>query len=163
MKTLSLLRHAKSSWGVPDAKDYERGLNERGLRTAPRVGKWLKNQNIKPDLIICSPAVRTRLTCELVTQAASWNTAIEFDERVYLATTDTLLDVVRGVSDQHNNLLLIGHNPGMEDLLEYLTHEARRFPTAAFASVELNVKSWSETKATGARLQHFLLPRTHDE
>ncbi len=165
MKTLSLLRHAKSSWADANQKDFARTLNERGLRTAPRVGRWLREKNIKPDLIIASPAERARLTVELVAQSAKWNVMINFDERLYLASVPTLLDVVRGVDEKVKHLMLVGHNPGLEELCLclYMTHEPRSFPTAAFASIKLRAETWNAIGASSNRLTQFLIPRTLDE
>lgn len=162
MKTLSLLRHAKSSWDDASLTDFERPLNERGLRTAPRVGQWLKEQAVKPDLIICSTAVRAKATCKLVSKTAEWNVSVEFNDSVYLASVEQLFDIVRAVDDTHNHLLLIGHNPGFEELLEYLTHERRHYPTAGFACIELSAERWRDIAASGNKLKLFLAPRSLD-
>lgn len=161
MKTLSLLRHAKSDWSNQGLHDFSRPLNARGLRVAPMVGEWLKNQNITPDLIIASPAVRARMTIELIAKAADWNTSLDFDERIYEASVNHLLDVVRGAEDSRAHLLLVGHNPGIEELFSYLTHEVKGFPTACFASICLQrTETWQAVTANDNHVTHFLLPRT---
>jgi phosphohistidine phosphatase len=134
VKRLLLLRHAKSSWDNPARADFERPLNERGRRAAPLVGRFMREQQLRPDLILCSPAERARQTAALVAEAAGLDAPLRYDERIYEATAARLVEVVTQTEETAGELLLVGHNPGMEELLELLTGEARRMPSAALAS-----------------------------
>lgn len=156
MKKLLLLRHAKSSWEDTSLPDFERPLNERGLRVAPLVGKFMREQKVRPDLVICSPAKRTRETIALVLKAAGIATELRYDERIYEASVASLLEIVSQIEDDKTEVMLVGHNPGFENLLERLTGEAERMPTAALARIILNSEKWSEAEAKGGRLELFV-------
>jgi phosphohistidine phosphatase len=153
MKKLLLLRHAKSSWADSSLPDFERPLNERGQRAAPLVGKFMRERQLRPDLIISSPAKRTRETIALVLDAARLETETRYDERIYEATLARLLEVVSQIEDDKREVMLVGHNPGFENLLERLTNESERMPTAALALVTLNAEKWDEAAAKGGRLE----------
>src|SRR5262245_57005344 len=114
MKTLLLLRHAKSSWDSPAARDYDRPLAPRGERDAPRIGKALRDADIDLDLVVSSPAVRARQTAELVLKAARYEGAVQFEEAIYEAAVTALMDVVRDLPDTAETAMLVGHNPGFE-------------------------------------------------
>ncbi len=163
MKSLFLLRHAKSSWGDARAPDFERVLNERGRRDAPRVGEYLRSQKIELDLIVSSPAARARETIELVRASSGIDGELRFDERIYEASVSRLLEVVAGLDERAQSALLVGHNPGMQELIEALTGEGRHVPTAALARIELDISRWSEvssiTRAAGNRLTLFVAPK----
>jgi phosphohistidine phosphatase len=156
MKKLMLLRHAKSSWEDASLPDFERPLNERGLRAAPLIGKFMRKQKIRPDLIICSPATRTRETIALVLEVSGILAELRYDERIYEATTSDLLEVVSQIEDDYGEVLLVGHNPGFENLLERLTGKGERMPTAALARISINADNWSEAAAKGGRLEWFV-------
>lgn len=156
MKKLLLLRHAKSSWEDTSLPDFERPLNERGQRAAPLVGKFMREQKIRPDLVICSPAKRTRETIALVLKAAGIATELRYDERIYEASVASLLEIISQIEDDKTEVMLVGHNPGFENLLERLTGEAERMPTAALARITLNSEKWSEAGAEGGRLESFV-------
>ena len=153
MKKLLLLRHAKSSWEDTSLPDFERSLNERGKRAAPLVGKFLRAQKILPDLIICSPATRARETIALILEAAGIETELRFDERIYEATVPRLFGVISEIEDDRQEVLLVGHNPGFENLLESLTGQTERMPTAALARIALNSDKWGEAGAKGGQLE----------
>src|SRR5262245_57310626 len=143
MKHLLLLRHAKSSWDDASLDDFDRPLNERGKRTAPLMGKWLRRKKVKPDLMLSSPAVRAKETTRLVCEAAGWSAdLISYERTIYEAPVQRLLSIVSGIPNEVGLAVLVGHNPGFEELLEALTGETRRMPTAAAALIELNVESW---------------------
>ena len=163
MKKLLLLRHAKSSWDDPGLADFDRPLNERGRRAAPLMGKFLRNENIGIDLILCSPAQRTRQTIALVTKAARLDAPLRFDERIYEATLDTLVEVVSQIEESAVSVMLVGHNPGLEQLLFYLTGEDERMPTGALAELALDVEKWSKTHEGCAQLERFTRPRQLDK
>lgn len=156
MKKLLLLRHAKSSWADASLPDFERPLNERGLRAAPLIGKFMRKQKIQPDLIICSPAKRTRETIALVLEAAGIAPETRYDERIYEATTSRLMEIIAEIEDDKREVMLVGHNPGFENLLERLTGRRERMPTAALAMVILDAENWSEAVAKGGYLEEFV-------
>lgn len=159
MKTLLLLRHAKSSWGDPSLADFNRPLNERGLRAVPRVGCELARRGVTPDKVLASPAQRTRETAELVSKAARLDAKIVFDQRIYAASLARLLEVLRDATDADETILLVGHNPGLEELLAHLTGGVLPMPTAALAKLDLDVDSWRRIDAANAHLDWFVKPR----
>lgn len=121
MRTLLLLRHAKSDRTQAVSEDYARPLNERGREAAVRVGQWMKKHHLQPEWVICSPAERTRETLALLrAHLAIPDTLIDYDDRAYLATAETLLAAMARCPRDMSTILVIGHNPGLEQLLEYL-------------------------------------------
>lgn len=153
MKKLLLLRHAKSSWADATLKDFERPLNERGQRAAPLIGQFMRERAIRPELVICSPAKRTRETIALVLEAARLEVKVRFDERIYEATTERLLEVVSEIEEDKREVMLVGHNPGFENLLERLTNESEPMPTAALALITLDADKWKEAARLSGRLE----------
>ena len=131
MRTLYLLRHAKSSWKDASLRDFDRPLKDRGRKAAKRIGKHLAAEKLNDPLVICSPAVRTRETAEIVLKSANLRVEERFDERIYEASLRDLLQVVSEIPDDKQVVILIGHNPGFEELLAFLTGEGRRMPTCA--------------------------------
>jgi len=161
MKQLTLLRHAKSVQDPTYAVDRERPLAERGRGDAEVMGKFLAQADLVPDLIASSPAVRARQTAELLARTAGYETGIRWDEAVYAAGPDVLLTVVRGLPDQVEHALMIGHNPGFEELAALLigTECGVTLPTAAAAHFEIDVDRWSEVCAGAGRLQWLITPK----
>jgi phosphohistidine phosphatase len=153
------MRHAKSSWGDGSLADFDRPLNERGLKTAPLVGRFMRKQKLRPGLVVCSPAERARQTATLVAEAAGLLAPLRFDERIYEATSARLVEVVSQVEEGVEELLLVGHNPGLEELLERLTGESRRMPTATLARVALDVEKWSKVREGAGRVESFVVPK----
>jgi phosphohistidine phosphatase len=139
-RTLVLVRHAKSAW--PDeVHDTERPLNKRGRRDAPATGRWLRAHVGHVDAVVCSPAARTRETWGLIAAELARAPDPIFDERVYAATAETLLAVVRGIPDDVGSALLLGHNPGVADLVTVLTGAELDMKTSALAVLGLT-GSW---------------------
>lgn len=159
MKTLLLLRHAKSSWKDGDAKDFDRPLNQRGLKAAPAIGRLIRKRKLQPDLVLSSPAERARQTTQLVIEAAGLKTELRYDERIYEASVARLLGVVSELDDEAGIVMLVGHNPGFEELVEVLTSEAHRLPTAALACIELDIEKWNKVKADTGRLEWLVKPK----
>jgi phosphohistidine phosphatase len=159
MKTLLLLRHAKSSWKDTEARDFDRPLNQRGLKAAPAIGRLIRKRKLEPDLVLSSPAERARQTTQLVLEAASLKTELRYDERIYEASVARLFEIVSQIDDEANVVMLVGHNPGLEELQEALTGEARSFPTAALACIELNVEKWNKVRAGGGHLEWLAKPK----
>ena len=168
MKILGLFRHAKSDWDDMAKRDFDRGLNERGRRGAELMGQHIRTHGIKWGTVIDSPAERNRLTME----AAMPDADVQCDKRIYLASSDTILEAVADLAGDSNSVLVSGHNPGMQEvLLELVSEEhenklffeaARKFPTAAFAVLELDIDDWSELKPRCGKLVHFARPRDLD-
>ena len=144
MKTIFVLRHAKSSWNDSSLSDFERPLNERGREAAPFMGEFMKKNDFTPDLIISSPAERAKQTAEFVKKAADFPAAIYFDEKIYEASPLRLLEVISETDEKAKTLLLVGHNPGFENLVRILSGENVRMPTAALAVLDLEISDWAE-------------------
>ena len=172
MKRLTLLRHAKSGWDDPVARDFDRPLNAKGKRAARAVGHYLRDQHLRYDRIAGSPAVRVVETLEELGAALGETIAPAWDKRIYLASGVTLLDVVHDTPEEADSLLMVGHNPGLEDLILMLVpdragDEARdqveeKFPTASVAEIEFDVDRWEDVKTGGGRLVRFVRPRDLD-
>ena len=166
MKTLTLLRHAKSGWDASVARDFDRPLNARGRKAARAMGRQMRRLGLGFDLVLASPAVRVTET--LTELAQGYGAAVEtsFDETIYLAPVETLLALVRAVDDSDGRLLLVGHNPGMEQLALLLSQAgalrdeiAVKYPTAALAEIGFDLACWREIAPGGGRLTRFIRPR----
>ncbi len=144
MRTLLVLRHAKSSHADETLADHDRPLTERGRRDAPRMGAHLLECDLVPEVILCSSAQRTTETAELAAEACRYRGAIRSDERLYLASCDAMLRLLARENERVTRVLLVGHNPGLEDLVERLTGRRATLSTAALAQVELPIDSWPE-------------------
>jgi phosphohistidine phosphatase len=154
---LVIVRHAKSAWpdGVPDEK---RPLNKRGRRDAPAVGRWLRKRIGRPRTVVCSPAARTRQTWELAADELGKAPDPVFDKRVYEASAKKLLAVVRDLPDGAGPAVLVGHNPGVADLVELLTGESPEMKTSAIAVLDV-AGSWADLGPGGAELVAYATPR----
>jgi phosphohistidine phosphatase len=144
MKTLLIFRHAKSSWKDESLPDHDRPLNKRGQRDAPRMGEKLHEEGFQPDLVLCSTAVRARETARLALEAADYDGEIEYREELYAFEPGAYLNALTRLSDSIDQVMIVGHNPAMEELLTGLTGEHQPMTTAALAQVELPVEKWSE-------------------
>ena len=159
MKTLFLMRHAKSDWSDSAQSDFDRPLNKRGHSDAPRLATLLSSGGGLTDFVLSSPANRARQTAELVIESGQLEVALGFDERLYLADSSTLSQVVRSADEGCQSGLVIAHNPGMEDWLADLSGCELRFPTAALACVQLDVGRWADVVDGCGQLQWFVTPR----
>jgi len=159
MKTLLLLRHAKSDWDDTSLRDFDRPLAARGERDAPRIGKALRKRGALLDLIISSPAVRAKATIEAVIKTAKLKLEIRFDETIYGASSPELLKLIRRLPDGNSCVLLVGHNPGFEDLVGRLTGSHERMPTAALACIEFQIDHWEDLKDGEGKLAWLLTPK----
>lgn len=145
MKTLLLLRHAKSSWDDESVPDHDRPLNRRGKKAAPVMGRLILKEGLTPDRIYSSTALRARKTAEAVARACRIRDRVELVESLYLAPAGTLLaEAQTRTPEPIERVLLVGHNPGMEDLVEVLSGRRERFPTAALAVFELGIDAWAD-------------------
>lgn len=160
MKTLLILRHAKSDWSNSQLSDHDRPLNDRGKYDAPRMGAWLEQQNIVPELIISSTAERALTTAEMVAQACDFAGELRTTRDFYLAGPPAYIETLNGLSDGYERVMIVGHNPGMEELLSLLTDQDRPLTTANVAVVELPITSWGELSIfSDGRLQHHWRPK----
>ena len=162
MKTLLILRHAKTQPDAP-AGDHARELTERGHRNAAAMGAYVKNLAGTPDAIITSDATRALQTAEIVAEAVGFANPLTVEPRIYAADVDTLLALVRSILDEVDTAIIIGHNPGFEELAEALAgnhDQGVRLPTAALALVELDVERWDAVRAGSGRLREVATPRT---
>lgn len=172
MKTLTLLRHAKSSWDDPVARDFDRPLNGKGQRAALVMGRYLRSAGMTFDHVVASPAVRIVETVEQVEHGYGCDLAPSWDRRVYLASASSLLDIVHELPARAQTAMLIGHNPGLEDLILMLVPDRAgdalrdsvemKFPTAAIAELTFEVSDWTEIRADGGTLVRFTRPRDLD-
>ena len=158
MKYLFLLRHAKSNSFQTDLSDIDRALTDGGRRAAQLVGSYIDSQRLWPDLVISSPAVRARETTELVLASASAHIDVEYDPQVYEATPQILLDIIARVDKKREVLLLVGHNPGLEDLLRLLTGRAELMSTASLAKISLDISDWSQSDVSKGTFDWILTP-----
>ncbi len=165
MKILYLLRHAKSSWADVNLADFDRPLNDRGLEAAPFMGEYMAANKLIPEAILTSPARRAEQTARLVKEAASIPVSIKFDERIYEAGPQLLAQVVSELDGEITAAMLVGHNPGLEGLIRYLSGEVEAMPTASLAIIDLDIENWDEiapgkgTVASVARPKDLLKSR----
>jgi phosphohistidine phosphatase len=170
MKTLTLLRHAKSGWDDPAGRDFDRPLNPRGRRAARVVAAEMQRLGLAFDRALASPARRVIETIEEVARTFG-PIAADFDRRLYLASLETLLEVVRETPDEVDRLLLVGHNPGLESLALTLARGgaaplrealALKYPTATIAEIAVPVARWREVGDGGGEIRRFIRPRDLD-
>jgi phosphohistidine phosphatase len=140
-------------------RDFDRPLKGRGRDAAKQIGKRLANEKSKPQLVVCSPAARTRETADIVLKQAALKVDITFDERIYEAPLRDLLRVVADIPDDKQVAMMIGHNPGFEELLAYLSGEHRRMSTGALAKIRLDAASWKDVRAGAGTLEWFIAPK----
>ena len=165
MRSLYLLRHAKSSWADPTLPDHERPLAPRGRRDARRIAGHLLELGIEPELVLCSTAVRTRETLELIRPALD-DATVTLDAALYAAWAETLLEHVREVPEERTSVMLIGHNPGLQDLALTLAAPGRererleaKFPTAALATLTIPTATWKGLSPGDAVLAAYVVPK----
>lgn len=172
MKTLGLFRHAKSDWSDARARDFDRPLNLRGERGARAMGQHIRDSGYRFDRMLASPAVRVAETVEQASKAWGRSFPVEWDRRIYLASSATLMDLLREIEGEPASILMIGHNPGLEDLIFDLVPDdgssplrdvvEQKFPTAAFAVLELDIERWADADERCARLVALTRPRDLD-
>lgn len=171
MKRLTLLRHAKSGWDDPAARDFDRALSDRGKRGAATVGKHMRSLGLEFDAVVASPAVRCIDTLDGLWEGYGKTLRPQWDRRIYLASGVTLLDVLHDTNAGVASLLMCGHNPGLEDLILMLVPDRvddrmrddveEKYPTASFAELEFD-GSWADLHSKSARLVRFVRPRDLD-
>jgi phosphohistidine phosphatase len=172
MKTLTLFRHAKSGWDSPVSRDFDRPLNERGVKGAKLMGMHARDLGLFFDHVVSSPAVRCTETLEGFWDGYGRILHPNWDRRIYLASGATLLDVVHDIPDQDERVLLCGHNPGLEDLALMVIPDLSgddlrdsleaKFPTASLAELQFDVDKWADIRDGSARITRFIRPRDLD-
>lgn len=172
MKTLALFRHAKSEWADPRARDFDRPLNARGLKGAQMMGRHIRDSKLRFQRMLASPAVRVTETIEQASKAWGHSFPVEWDRRIYLASSATLMDLLRELEGDPAGVLMVGHNPGIEDLIFDLVPDdgtcplraivEEKLPTATFAVLELNIAKWEDIEEGCGRLVSLTRPRDLD-
>jgi len=166
IRDLFIVRHAKSDWSQAVSRDFDRPLTKRGEKDAPLIAKWLYDQNLSPDLLISSPAQRAKQTADaIIKQLQIPQQNISFDKRLYLASTEILLDVLSELNNDLLSVMLIGHNPGLENLIIHLSHDplpykhdAKLLTTANVAHLRFK-SAWNSIRPKQGQLINFIRPK----
>ncbi|MDE1987850.1 MAG: histidine phosphatase family protein [Alphaproteobacteria bacterium] len=172
MKRLFLLRHAKASREEPGFDDKSRTLVERGREDATRIGRLLHDEVYVPDTVLCSTAARTKETLELILPELGAKPAVHYHAELYLAAAETILAMIRGARGESGSLMIVGHNPGLEECARELVREPahrrmrksyltmlEKFPTCALAVIDFAVEHWRDVAAGGGELEFFVRPK----
>jgi phosphohistidine phosphatase len=172
VKTVYLFRHAKSEWADPGLKDQERPLNERGKKAAPQMAAYIKSNKYKPDVILCSTARRTVETFDALKEALGDDLDVRFEDAIYLAEPNRLLERLKWLDDDIKSAMIIGHNPGLQQLALQLARSPEdhdeeklhkrlreKFSTAALAVIKVPIKAWTDLKEGLGRLADFTRPK----
>ncbi len=166
-KILYLLRHAKSSWADAASADHQRPLNARGREACRLLARHMDGRGIRPARVLCSSAARTRETLQRIGAEMDWMPSVEFIDMLYLAPIRVVLREIAARGGSAPSLMVVGHNPGLEELAERLTGErlielrtdmARKFPTGALATLSFDIHDWREIAQGGGTLEHFVVP-----
>ncbi|WP_457750417.1 SixA phosphatase family protein [Sulfurimonas sp.] len=159
MKTLYLIRHAKSSWKNLDLDDFERPLNKRGKNDAPMMGERFKKRKIIPDIIFSSSAKRAKMTAKSIAEKIQYDKEIVCDKNIYEADENTLQSIVNTLDDSYKVVFLIGHNPGLNELAQYYVGFDDNLPTCGVIGVTFTCKHWQDAKSDNARLSLVDYPK----
>jgi len=162
MRTLYLLRHAKSSWHDETLSDFDRPLKKRGRDAAKLVGELVRKEKLSDILVVSSPAQRTRETTRIVLKHAKLDPEVRFDPQIYEAELSALLEMLGRIESDHECVMIVGHNPGMENLLRLLTGASREMPTAALAKIKLDTASWNSLSGNDGHLEWIKTQREDD-
>ncbi len=166
MLRLYIMRHAKSSWAIPGARDFDRELNEKGLEDLKKISKHIKKHNISPDLVLCSSATRTRQTLDSVVDAFEKTPEISYTEKLYSSGLSEYIEIINSVNNA-NSIMIIGHNPMCGSLAtslpgsgeaEQIEKIAYRYPTAALTTIDFETENWSTITKGNGILQNSLFP-----
>jgi phosphohistidine phosphatase len=163
MKTLLILRHAKSSWKDEDLSDHDRPLNKRGKANAPQVGEFIQSEGLMPDLILSSSAKRAHQTARLAAEAAGYDGDIRLLRELYAAPPEAYIQALSSLDDRFERVMVVGHNPGLEDLLQMLTFTVQAMPTSTIACVDLPIERWTDlNQRTRGKLANLWRPKDLD-
>jgi phosphohistidine phosphatase len=163
MKTVIFIRHAKSSWKFPELTDFDRPLNERGLRDAPFMGEQLRNRQIFPDLIVSSPAVRAYTTAQIIATKLNYPIQnIQQESNIYEATPETVLNILRQLPDDKNIVFIFGHNPTFTMIANHFSDETiENVPTCGIVAVNFEMASWKALNQPNSRFSFFDFPKNY--
>ncbi|MFL6467893.1 MAG: SixA phosphatase family protein [Pyrinomonadaceae bacterium] len=159
MKRLLLVRHAKSSWDDPKLADFDRPLNERGLTAASFMGELMAGRGLEPDMIVSSPAKRAIQTATMIKESGGFEAPIRLDERIYEASPQALSQIASEFSIEDEKVMMVGHNPGFEGLILFLTGALEPMPTAALAVIDLDIEKWSELQGGCGKVVKIIRPK----
>ncbi len=159
MKHLLVLRHAKSSWENTELSDFDRPLNKRGLESIQLIGQEMYNLNLNIDFVLSSSAKRAKQTAILVKESGGIICEIQYEDGIYEASVMKLLHIVSEINNKFKSVLLVGHNPGFEELIRVLTGKIQVMPTATLAKIDLEIENWSEITSNCGTLDFALTPR----
>lgn len=159
MKKLYLIRHAKSDWSNSSLDDFDRPLNKRGKKNAPFMGKILRDKGIIPDLIISSPAYRARETARKIAKKLKYREEIMYNEYIYEASLKTILEIINFIEDEYDDVILVGHNPGLNMLAFYLVDFNDNLPTCGAIEIEFDCQTWREASKSNAKFVSFEYPK----
>lgn len=160
MKTLLILRHAKSSWKERGLPDHKRPLNKRGKKDAPRMGRLLKKRRLLPEYIVCSDAKRAMSTAKKVIKESGFKGRCLFTKTLYETEGDSYISALKKIKKDHRSVMVIGHNPALEELFESLSGKYEKLPTAALAVLELKIKKWPDLKpGVGCKVKKIWRPK----
>jgi len=163
MKTLYIIRHAKSSWKDLDLDDFERPLNKRGKNDAPQMGKRLKKQGIYPDSILSSPAKRAKQTAKAIAKEITYDEKIKYIKDIYEASPDALENILHSLDDKYETVFLIGHNPGLNMFVEKYVGFEENIPTCGVVNIKFDTKEWKKVSRRNAELLWFDYPKKFDK
>lgn len=168
MKKIILLRHAKSNHTPPGLEDFDRNLNEKGLEDLNKVSEFLNSEQFIPEKIYCSSATRTKETCETIISEIKTPIDVEYSMNLYLANTEVLFNKIKGTNRDINTVMVVGHNPGIHDLVLFLLKNEGSaserelygsFPTSALAILNFNCEEWQNLGPSNCTLEHFKIPK----
>ena len=165
MKTLYLFRHAKSSLKYPSLDDFERPLNKRGRKSAPFMGEILKKSKVAPDLVLSSPANRAAMTARIIADCINYPLEnIRYSETIYGSSEDALIHVIESIDDAVNKAMLIGHNPALTDLANYIGNQPiSNIPTCGVCCLDLDIPSWAKIGKNCGKISFFEYPKKHTQ
>lgn len=161
MKTLTIFRHAKSSWEFPDLKDQERPLLPKGKKRTQKICNWMMEKKVFPDLIVSSPAKRANETANLIKVFLEIENEIQTYSCLYPGIQEQVVDLIKELPNKYSHVLLVGHNPGLTDLVNYFMNEnvIEWMPTSAFATLNFEIKKWNKIKKVHADLIFYMEPK----
>ncbi len=160
MKTLYLIRHAKSDWSEENKADLDRGLSKRGSKDLKLMGSYLLGKEIKPDLILSSPALRAKLTAKKISKKIKYDKDIKYIDKLYMPDPETILDILSDQKDKNKKIFVINHNPALTELANMLTDESiDNVPTLGIVAIKFDIKKWKDIKETKGKMDLFVYPK----
>ena len=160
-KTLIIVRHAKSDWTIEGQRDFDRDLNQRGYRDAPRMAMQFSQTGFIPDLIISSPAKRARITAGFFAERLEYNEEdIAFDDSIYESTVGNILSIINSIEEDYSNVMIFGHNPAFTYIVEYLSdYDLVNLPTCGIIRISFEVETWAEISKSTGNVDSYMFPK----